>query len=244
MSIFDGRPLRYLIGADVPNIPLMYGVVTEYPYDTPKSVVKSLGRSKNMPNIGYINALDEEMAEGKNIFGPPGRYGPYVHGSTSDDWNEGQMVPGSHGWTCCLVDQFNRWKPLAPDAIEIDNLDSYPLKFVLRMFDMAAEHGFNVIAKNPLNVEGAHFQVLEHRTVVGAIIEAYCGTCDQMQQLRKDAGKPNLPVWFVSNRKERHWANERARALGEESPWKNMSVSWCESFGDYSSFMTLRMPSM
>lgn len=242
MSIFDGKPLGYLIGADAQGIRPRPNYVLEFPYDTPKYLKYFEGIYR--PVIGYINALDEEMANGKNIFGPPGRYGPYVHGDTAGDWNEGQMVPGSHGWTCCLVDQFNRWKPLLPDAVEIDNLDSYPLRFVLTMFDMAADFGFKVIAKNPLNVEGPHAVILSHKAVVGMIIEANCGTCDQAQDLRLTAGKPDLPVWFVSNRAEKHWADQRVRALNHESPWKNMSVSWCESSDDYSTFMALQPPRM
>lgn len=236
---FSTLPLRYLIGADATEIQPASGYATELPYDFPKYLL-DLNSNLLRPVIGYVNSLDEEFDQ--SIFGPKARYGPYVHGDTASDWDEGQMVGGSPGFMRCLVDQFRRWQKLKTDAIEIDNLDSYLLRQCMKMFDLASEEfGLKLIAKNIVNVEGDHVQLLAHPAVVGAIVEAGCGTCDQMQDLRKLAGKPDLPIWFVSNRKERHWADQRVSVL-QHNDYKNMSVSWCASSDDYSIFTTLFKP--
>jgi len=229
-------PLRYMIGVDdVESIIRLRDMIVELPYDAPKTFTGPPPLPG--PVFGYINALDEEYDNA--IFGDKHRYGPYAKaGDTAEDWNEGQLIVGSGQWAKCLHDQCERWQPLEPDAVEIDNPDSYTLEEALQTVDLVASFGFNIVAKNPHEIKGDHARYVAHPSVVGMIVEAGCGNAMQNDGIRRAANKPDLPIWFVHNRAERSQANSRASEILQHS-FKRMSVSWSSSAEDYASSIQL-----
>jgi hypothetical protein len=102
VNFLEGKPLRYLIGAD--------GVgqgredeVTVSPYDA--------GPATHGISIGYCNLFDENNT---------GRYGPYLHKSdTAAQYNEGQIDPRGRGWDKNLREQFERRKKQGFAYIEL-----------------------------------------------------------------------------------------------------------------------------
>ena len=51
-----------------------------------------------------------------------------------------------------------------------------------------------------------------HRNVHAIIVEEGAGGAQDMEALRRHAGKPALPVWFVAFGSGRGWANSVASA--------------------------------
>ena len=99
----------------------------------------------------------------------------------------------------------------------------------LRAVDRAGEYGLKVIAKNPLLMEGDPTPYLAHPDVFGAIVERGAGDPVRMDRLRKAAGKPDLPIWFVAFGAGRAWADDvsnKARGL------KNIGVT-VSAHGEY-----------
>jgi hypothetical protein len=78
----EGKPLRYLIGADAPG-PGRDGEVIECGYNVERPPAKGIA-------VKYCNLFDEEDS---------GRYGPYLHTSdTTAQYHEGQIDPRGPGW--------------------------------------------------------------------------------------------------------------------------------------------------
>ena len=77
-----------------------------------------------------------------------------------------------------------------------------------------------------------------HRNVVGIIVEKDAGTPDEMDALRKSAGKPTLPVWFVAFGKGKAWADKTAEAAAK---FKNMGVT-CSTKGEYKDAADVLVP--
>jgi hypothetical protein len=211
-----GKPLRYLIGADNdgrwPGHP---DEIVEVPYDAEPAV---LGLS-----IGYCNLFDE-----KNT----GKLGPYLHTSgTAEEYREGQIDPRGPGWAKNLREQFERRKRKTFEFIELDNPDAYDIKDVLGAIDLAASYGLKVIAKNPLLMRPSSADYLRHPNVYGAIVEKGAGGPAEMKRLRIDAGKPDLPVWFVMFDDGEDMAKHIADLIRERGH-KEMRVTY-SSKGEY-----------
>lgn len=203
----EGKPLRYLIGTDIPGLG-REGEITEVSYSAIKPTARGI-------SVKYCNLFDEENT---------GRYGPYLHTSdTAAQYNEGQIDPAGPGWTHNLQDQYERATAQKFEYIELDNADAYHIANVLGAVEAAQGRGLKVIAKNPLLLEGAATAYLAHPNVFGVIVERGAGGPIDTDALRKKAGKPNLPVWFVAFGDGRTWAGNVANAA---RPFRNMSVTY------------------
>lgn len=173
------KPLRYLIGIDNPKGTL--DTITEVSYDSSKPTI---GQS-----IAYCNLFDEKNS---------GTYGPYLHNSdTASEYNEGQVDPAGPGWTRNLRDQFTNRRRQGFEFIELDNPDSYKWPAVRDAIQMASEYGLKVIAKNAALCDNP-VSYLSHPNIYGLIVEQGAGNFIKNDNLRKQAGKPSLPMWFVS----------------------------------------------
>jgi hypothetical protein len=104
----------------------------------------------------------------------------------------------------------------------------------------SASFGLKVIAKNPGLVEGDCKSYVAHPNVVGIIVEKDAGTPDEMEALRKGAGKPTLPVWFVAfgKGKGKEWADKTAAAAAK---YKNMGVTYSTK-GEYKDAADVLLP--
>jgi hypothetical protein len=213
-----GKPLRYLIGADDPGEGAD-NIITEVGYDS--------GPVKRGVSIGYCNLFDEKNTR---------KYGPYLHNSdTAREYREGQIDPRGGGWARNLNEQFSRRKRQGFEFIELDNPDAYDIKGVLGAIDLAASYGLKVVAKNPLLLNAGAADYLRHPNVYGAIVERGCGVPDSMDRLRRNAGKPLLPVWLVSFGSGRLWAETTAKAAKQ---FKEMRVTY-SSKGEYGNSIDL-----
>ena len=182
MDAFEGKRLRYLIGTETSG-PGRDDEVTEVSYGTTEPARHGI-------SIAYCNLFDEHNT---------GRYGPYLHTSdTAAEYNEGQMDPRGPGWEKNLRQQFERRKKQGFEYIELDNPDAYSIKDVIGAIDLAASYGIKVIAKNPNLMEGDAAAYVAHPNVHGIIVERDAGGAGDMDTLRRKAGKPTLPVWFVA----------------------------------------------
>ena len=133
----EGKPLRYLIGADAPG-PGRDGEVIECGYNVARPPANGIA-------IKYCNLFDEENT---------GRFGPYLQTSdTAAQYHEGQIDPRGPGWEKNLREQFARAKRQGFGIVELDNPDAYDVNDVLGAVDLAASYGLTVVAKNPLLIE-------------------------------------------------------------------------------------------
>jgi hypothetical protein len=196
MLPLDGKPLRYLIGAggDAEGHP---DEITEVGYRAKRPPRHGIG-------IKYGNLFDEHNT---------GEYGPYLHSSdTAREYGEGQIDPNGPGWQRNIDGQLERAKRQGFGLIEWDNADAYPVVTVLGAVSRAADFGLQVVAKNPLLLEGGH-RYVAHRNVVGIIVEHdKSSTPAALHALRVRARRPDLPVWFVAFGRGREWANAIAPA--------------------------------
>lgn len=175
-----GKPLRYLIGAGndfyVPEL-----AVCVLPYDYDKLVRSTLA-------IGYCNLYWQEGAPD---------CAPYLRGNdTSDEYGERVIDPKGSGFAKNLAWQLERWYQLGVEYIELDNADGYELPAVISAIDLAESHGFKVIAKNP----GLFYprSISYVKRCHGIISEKGSGTALTLDQIRREAGFPEMPVWFVA----------------------------------------------
>src|SRR5262249_40898036 len=113
--------------------------------------------------------------------------------------------------------------------IELDNADAYGVKDVIGAIELAATYGLKVIAKNPSLLEAGATPYVAHPNVHGIIVERGAGNAAKLDALRRKAGKPNLPTWFVSFGGGRDWGNGVANA---EKNYRNMGVTY-SSTGEY-----------
>lgn len=188
MNELAGKEFRYLIGTDEPG----FGAdtaITVVGYDVHKPMAQGI-------SVGYCNLFDEKNS---------GRYTPYLHTSdTASQYDEGQIDPNGQGWVHNLTEQFERRRGRGFKYIELDNPDAYDIEDVSGAIDRAATYGLSVLAKNPI-LTGYAKRYLEHPNIVGAIVEKDCGAPGQMDNYRKLAGKPELPIWFVAFGNGRKW---------------------------------------
>ncbi len=185
----EGLPLDYLIGADGSGTGIE-GRIREVSYDSRVPPEKGLAvKYCNLFNEKY----DEQNAEQRAI------YGPYLHDSdTAQQYDEGQIDPRGPGWDRNLREQFTRAKDGGFLYVELDNPDAYSSMNVIGAVDVAQEHVLRVIAKNPLACNWNPKSYIAHSNVYGVIVERGAGNPDDMHKLRVSAGKPTLPVWFVT----------------------------------------------
>jgi hypothetical protein len=181
-------------------------------------------------SIAYGNLFDELNTR---------RYGPYLRSSdTAAQYNEGQIDPRGPGWEKNLREQFERRKKQGFTYIELDNPDAYKIKDVIGAIELAATYGLKVIAKNPGLMEGGAASYVAHPNVYGIIVEKGAGNAADMDALRKKAGKPDLPVWFVAFGSGRGWANSVASSAKQ---YRNMGVTY-SSAGEYGNVIDILTP--
>jgi hypothetical protein len=210
-----GKPLRYLIGTDAPGDG-RDGEIVECGYDVTRPPGRGIA-------VKYCNLFDEEAS---------GKYGPYLHTSdTAAQYHEGQIDPRGEGWRRNLAEQLARACAQGFRIVELDNPDAYAVADVVGAVELAAGHGLDVIAKNPLLIDGDPVPYLAHPAVTGVIVERGAGNPADMHALRCRAGKPALPVWFVSFGAGRAWAGDVARIA---RPFREMRVTH-SSRGEYAS---------
>jgi hypothetical protein len=216
-----GKQLRYLIGTDSSGSG-RDDEVTEVSYNA--------GPVKRGISIAYCNLFDERNTR---------QYGPYLHSSdTAKQYNEGQIDPRGAGWEKNLREQYERRRKQGFEYIELDNPDAYTAKDVIGAIDLAATYGLKVIAKNPGLVPGATAYVA-HPNVYGIIVEKGAGGAADMDALRRKAGKPNLPVWFVAFGGGRGWAGSVASSAKQ---YRHMGVTYSSS-GEYGNALDVLQPS-
>jgi len=221
-NALTGKPLRYLIGASSSG-PGHDNEVTVVSYNAAEPVRRGI-------SIAYCNLFDENNT---------GRYGPYLKTSdTAAQYNEGQIDPRGPGWEKNLSEQFERRKRQGFEYIELDNPDAYSLKDVIGAIELAATYGLKVIAKNPKLVEGGAAAYVAHPNVYGIIVEKGAGNPDDMDALRRKAGKPELPVWFVAFGSGRAWATSTANAAKR---YRGMGVTY-SSAGEYGNAVDILPP--
>jgi len=105
---------------------------------------------------------------------------------------------------------------------------------------LAQQRGLGVIAKNAgLMGDGARAYVA-HPNVFGLIVEKDCGTPAQMDQLRRSANKPDLPVWFVTFGDGRNAATQAAQSI-TAARFANMGVTYSRE-GEYESSEDVLVP--
>jgi hypothetical protein len=215
-----GKPLRYLIGA--PSVgPGGDDAVTVVPYDS-KPVKRGV-------SIGYCNLFDETNS---------GAYGPYLQASdTAAQYNEGQIDPLGPGWTKNLHEQFQRRRKQGFEYVELDNADAYAINDVISAIDLASSYGLKVIAKNP-GLLGDATSYVAHPNVYGIIVERGAGSPEEMDALRRKAGKPEMPVWFVAFGAGREWAHSTANAAKN---YQGMGVTY-SSAGEYGNVIDILSP--
>jgi hypothetical protein len=216
-----GKPLRYLIGGSAGSG--HDNEVTMVSYSTSAPV-------KHGISIAYGNLFDEHNTR---------KYGPYLHTSdTAAQYGEGQIDPHGPGWEKNLREQYERRKQQGFKYIELDNPDAYKIKDVVGAIDLAATYGLKVIAKNPGITDDA-VRYVAHANVYGIIVEKGAGNAAEMDALRRKAGKPDLPVWFVSFGSGRGWGQSVANSA---KSYRNMGVTH-SSAGEYGNSIDLLTPS-
>ena len=215
-----GKPLRYLIGGS--SGPGHDDEVTMVSYSTNSPVKRGL-------SIAYCNLFDETNS---------GKYGPYLHNSdTAKQYNEGQVDPKGAGWEKNLREQYERRRKAGFEYIELDNPDAYNIKDVISAIELAATYDLKVIAKNP-GITDDPVRYVSHPNVYGIIVEKGAGGATDMEKLRRRAGKPDLPVWFVAFGSGKGWANSVASSAKN---YRNMGVTY-SSAGEYGNALDVLQP--
>jgi hypothetical protein len=215
-----GLSLAYFIGRNEPG-PGTDGVLTVAGYD-------ATAPCENGMSAGYCNLFNEKYDEQSDA--ERAKYAPYLHTSdVADEYNEGQIDPEGQGWNRNLDEQFARRRAQGFRIIELDNPDAYVTDDVIAALDRMFASGIRMtLAKNAaLCSEPATY--LRHPTVCGVIVERNCGTPDLMDRIRIEAGKPDLPVWFVAFGSGWEWAHRMAE---EAAGYIEMSVTYY-GLGEY-----------
>lgn len=218
-----GKPLRYLIGADSAGQG-KDGEITAVPYGDPPV--------RHGISIAYCNLFDEENT---------GRLGPYLKDTdTAREYGEGVIDPRGTGWIKNLEMQFRRRNQQGFKYIELDNADAYSISDVIGAIELAATYGLKVIAKNPCLLGGGSVKYVAHPSIYGIIVERDEDVTPlDMEQLRRGAGKPDLPVWFVAfGRKGKSWADGVAHTAKN---YRNMGVTVSRR-GEYTDSIDILRP--
>jgi hypothetical protein len=215
--------LDYLIGQD--NDQGHPNRITELSYDATQAPSEGIG-------VKYCNLFDQRDTYDANR--NTGQYSPYLKPTqTSSQYDEGVIDPSGPGWSKNLTEQFTRAASQGFQFVELDNPDAYAVADVIGATDAAGTFGLKVIAKNPLEMREDATSWLAHPDVFGVVVEKDCGSPTQMDGLRRKAGKPELPVWFVSCKSRRSLAVQTANEIESEA-FVNMSVTYSPQ-GEYES---------
>jgi hypothetical protein len=227
MMNLAGKPLRYLIGGD-DSAQGSDGEVIELSFDADAPPEKGIG-------IKYCNLFDEQYDSKRKT----GDYGPYLGGTdVAKKYGEGQIDPRGSGWQKNLDDQFRRARSQGFSYIELDNPDAYGVADVVGAGGHAESYGLKVVAKNPGLIEGDRRSYVGHRNVVAVIVEKDAGTPDEMDALRRSAGKPDMQVWFVAFGGGKSWADKTAQAARK---YRNMGVTYSTK-GEYGNAVDVLVP--
>ena len=223
-----GKKLRYKIGADNPGNGTA-GEIIEVGFDWTKPLPAGT-------SIAYCNLFNEKYSEQSRK--ERDAYGPYLKSSdTAQDYGEGQIDPRGPGWRRNLIEQFEARRKQGFEYIELDNPDAYSVADVVGAVELAQSHGLKVIAKNPGLMEGDPLPYVAHPNIYGIIVEKGAGNAHDMDALRRRAGKPDLPVWFVFFDKRKGGEggkNAAKQAAAAAQQFGNMSVTHSPD-GEYTS---------
>ena len=177
-----------------------------------------------------------------------GMIGPYRRPTpTALEYGEGVPDQEGEGYRRNIVAQLDLRGIQHITLCEIDNPDAYPLASVLLAIDWATGRGIQVLAKNPgvSNLwQEDSTAVVAHPNVVGIIVERGAGTAHGMHALRQRAGKPELPVRFVSyddGAGGEDWANAIAREITAQG-YRDMGVTYCSALREYASSSDVLRP--
>ena len=212
-------PLRYLIAVE-DQLPGRSDAITEVGYAGPKPTIG--------PAVRYGNLYDQTGT---------GRYGPYLSGTdTADQYDERVVDPKGAGWVKLLSDQCAAARADGFDTIEWDNPDGYGQNDVLNAVQYAASYGLKVLAKNPLICDWDSVPYVAHQAVVGVVVEKDDGATPAVyDDLRRAAGKPDLPIWFVAFKSGKEDGRAWAAATAKEAArYQNMWVTMSPN-GEYTS---------
>lgn len=217
MNDLAGKRLRYLIGADEDAIKGEPGAITMVPYGAPRVLEGT--------SAGYCNAFDQE---GNRAY-PPYR----GRTDTASDYGEDVPDDGGPGWMRLLNSQFSKRRKQVFDLIEIDNIDAYQIAAVLAGVSLAQEFGLRVLAKNPtLRSWPEGVELLRHPNVVGAIMEHDANPL-MVLQMCTEAGRPDLPLWFVAHGREEHaWVIAIARKAEVTRGLAHIGATWSRESGE------------
>ena len=136
-----------------------------------------------------------------------------------------------------MREQFERRRKQGFEYVELDNPDAYSSKDVMGAIDLAATYDLKVIAKNP-GITDDPVTYVKHPNVVGIIVEKGAGNAADMDALRRKAGKPSLPVWFVAFGGGRGWAGSVASSAKQ---FRHMGVTY-SSAGEYGNAIDILSP--
>ncbi len=105
---------------------------------------------------------------------------------------------------------------------------------------LAQERGLGIIAKNPKLLGSGAAEYVGHPNVFGIIVEDGCGNADELDGIRRRAGKGDLPVWFV------FFGDGRSAALARKNEiiargYGNMGVTYSAT-GEYGSSEDVLLP--
>jgi uncharacterized protein (TIGR02594 family) len=206
--------VRYAIGAKttIVNIPER---VTMYGYDV-----------VDAPSAKYVNLFSEHDEASE--------YAPYLPKTdTARQYGEGVPDPARGGFWHNLDDQLDRALIGRAKLVETDNRDAYRNAVVLKVFDRVASRGLRVICKNPgmSDHDEDSTELLKPAVVASAIIEEGDVTPGQFHRMRVAAGRPELPVTFVSFGSGRSWALGCAAEISAAG-YVNMGVTY-DRAGEY-----------
>ena len=223
-----GKKLRYKIGTDKPGNGTA-GEIIEVGFDCTKPLPTGF-------SVAYCNLFNEKYSEQSRK--ERDEYGPYLKSSdTAQDYGEGQIDPRGPGWRRNLIEQFEARRKQGFEYIELDNPDAYSVADVVGAVELAQSYGLKVIAKNPGLMEGDPLPYVAHPNIYGIIVEKGAGNAHDMDALRRLAGKPDLPVWFVffDKRKGSEGGKNAAKqAAASAQQFGNMSVTHSPD-GEYTS---------
>lgn len=227
MNPLAGRSMRYLIGADADKVTIQPESITVLPYDYEKPI-----RNPDYA-AGYCNLFWQKDAPDA---------APYLKSTdTAKDYGERVIDPKGAGWEKNLRWQFGRWKKLGAIYVELDNADAYTLQDVIGAIELASTFDLKVFAKNPILMGSGAIRYLAHPNIFGAIVEKDNDiNATHLDALRRNAGKPDIPVWFVAFEAGERWAKRQADLINQHD-YRNMGVSYSPR-GEYSTVEHILRP--
>ena len=213
-----GLPLRYLKGRSNDN-----------PYKGSRDEIVLVGyEATHVPPSGipvkYCTLLDQEN---------DGRSGPYLSPNVPDPKQSG-YYRNIHNQLELAQNQ--RFKLIEWDHAADEHLDEFDVK---RAIDLALVYKIGVLFKNPGAIKKYNpTEHIKHPNVFGIIVEKECGSVMAMDSLRRAAGKPELPIWFVAYG-DRRWADVMAI---DAKKYINVGVTFSPT-GEYEDSIDILVPS-